>query len=326
MQAIICARFGPPETLELREVESRGPEAGEVRVAVAAAGVNFPDTLIIEGKYQVKPDLPFSPGSEIAGTVVEVGPEVEGFAVGDPVMGTIGYGAFREEVTAAADHFLVRPSWMDPAVAAGFSMTYGTSMHALKQRARLQPGETLLVLGTAGGVGIAAVEIGKAMGARVIAAASSSAKLEAARKAGADETIDYSQFPLKEQVKELTGGQGADVVYDPVDGDLFEQALRATAWEGRVLVVGFASGSIPRPPVNLTLLKGCAIVGVYYGAFRKRQPQANAENFEELFAWCKAGRLNPLVSRTLPLKDAPEALREVAGRRAIGKIVLVTGR
>jgi NADPH2:quinone reductase len=325
IRAIMCSRWGTPDELEIEILSGVAPGPGQVLVAVEAAGVNFPDTLIIQGKYQVKPDFPFSPGSEIGGVVKAVGPDVEGFAVGDPVMAMIGFGGFREEVIVEVSLLMKRPPTMDAVIGAGFTMTYGTSMHALKQRARLRRGETLLVLGAGGGVGLAAVEIGKAMGAKVIAAASSAAKLEAARAAGADALIDYAREPLRDRVKEITGGAGADVVYDPVGGDLFEQALRVTAWEGRVLVVGFASGTIPRPPVNLALLKGCAIVGVYFGAFRKQQPEENRRNFAELFDYYEGGLLKPLIGRTMPLEHVADALKLVSGRKAVGKVVLLTG-
>ncbi|MDX8443347.1 NADPH:quinone oxidoreductase family protein [Mesorhizobium australafricanum] len=325
MRAIVCSELGPPERLKLETLSDVLPGPGQVLVAVEAAGVNFPDTLIIEGKYQIKPEVPFSPGGELSGVVKCVGADVEGFAPGDPVMAMTAYGAFREEVVVNASVLMKRPTSMDAVVAAGFTMTYGTSMHALKQRAGLRPGETLLVLGAGGGVGLAAVEIGKAIGARVIAAASSAEKLAAARAAGADELVNYSEQSLKDRVKELTGGSGADVVYDPVGGELFEQALRATAWEGRVLVVGFASGMIPKPPVNLALLKGCSIVGVFFGGFHARQPDDNRRNFDELFEFHKAGLLKPLIDHTMPLERAAEALRLVSERKVIGKIVLLMG-
>lgn len=325
MRAIVCSELGPPEKLTLEALPSAMPGPGQVLVAVEAAGVNFPDTLIVEGKYQIKPEMPFSPGGELAGVIKSVGAGVEGFVPGDRVMAMTGYGAFREEVVVEASSLMQRPASMDAVVAAGFTMTYGTSMHALKQRAGLRRGETLLVLGAAGGVGLAAVEIGKAMGARVIAAASSAEKLQAARVAGADALIDYSEQSLKDKVKELTGGSGADVVYDPVGGEHFEQALRATAWQGRVLVVGFASGVIPKPPVNLALLKGCAIVGVFFGGFHAKQPEVNRRNFDELFEFHRAGFLKPLIGHTMPLEQAAEALRLVSERKVIGKVVLLTG-
>ena len=326
MRAVICNELGPPEKLVVEERRSPVPGAGEVRVAVEAAGVNFPDTLIIQGKYQHKPALPFSPGSEVTGIVDAVGEGVASFKVGDAVLGVIGVGGFAEQAVVPAEHLLRRPASMSPVTAAGFAMTYGTSMHALKQRADLKPGETLLVLGAGGGVGLAAVEIGAAMGARVIAAASSAEKLAIARAAGASDLIDYGKSSLRERLKDLVGSEGVDVVYDPVGGDLFEQALRSTALEGRVLVIGFASGTIAKVPMNLPLLKGCAIVGVSLGGFRRRHPETNAANFAQLFAWHAEGRLKPHVSLTLPMSKAAEALTMLGDRSAVGKIVLTMGR
>lgn len=324
MRAVLCKSYGPPENLVVTDVE-RGPlGAGEVRVHVEACGVNFPDTLIIEGKYQVKPEMPFSPGGEVAGTVSEVADDVTDFRVGDTVIGMTGWGGFAEEVIVKPDRLLKRPLEMDVVTAAGFSMTYGTSMHALKQRAALQPGETLLVLGASGGVGLAAVELGKLMGARVIAAASSAEKLKVAREYGADELINYREESLKARVKALTDGRGADVIYDPVGGnDLFDQAVRAINWKGRLLVVGFASGEIPKLPMNLVLLKGCQIVGVFWGSFKEREPEASADNYRQLFQWCVEGRIKPHVGATYPLEEAPRALRAMLERKAVGKIVLV---
>ena len=326
MSAVVCNQFGPPETLVVEDRHVRPPGPGEVRVKVEAAGVNFPDTLIIEGKYQVKPDLPFSPGSEFAGIVDALGEGVMELQVGTPVIGVVMYGGFAEEIVASASMLMPRPASMDAVTGAGFSMTYGTSMHALTQRARLRPGETLLVLGASGGVGLAAVEIGKAMGATVIAAASSPEKLEVARAAGADHLVNYATMSLKDAVKELTKGKGVDVVYDPVGGNLLEKALRATGWGGRVLIVGFASGTIPRVPANLPLLKGCSLVGVHFGPFYSGHRQANRQNFDQLFAWFEQGKLKPLISRTLDLSDAVEALNILTSRSAIGKIVLTTSR
>ncbi len=320
MKAVLCRQFGAP--LVIDDVEPRPLEAGEVRVAVAACGINFPDTLIIEGKYQFRPDLPFSPGGEIAGEVMEVGPEVAGYAVGDPVIAVTLWGGFAEQVIATPMQLMHRPASMDPVTAAAFSMTYGTSYHALKQRAALKPGETLLVLGAAGGVGLAAVELGREMGARVIAAASSEEKLSLAREYGASETIDYAQGSLRDRIKALTGGRGVDVIYDPVGGDLGLEAVRGLAWNGRLLIVGFASGSIQQIPANLPLLKGAAAVGVFWGAFREKQPDIEAENFRQLFAWYGEGRLKPLISETFPLERAAEALSALSGRKAMGKLVL----
>ncbi|WP_339462426.1 NADPH:quinone oxidoreductase family protein [Pseudomonas sp. EA_105y_Pfl2_R69] len=322
MKAVLCKAFGPAETLVLEEIASPEAKKNEVLLHVHAAGVNFPDTLIIEGKYQFKPPFPFSPGGEAAGVVAAVGEKVSHLKVGDRVMALTGWGSFAEEVAVPGYNVMPIPASMDFASAAAFGMTYGTSMHALKQRANLQPGETLLVLGASGGVGLAAVEIGKAMGAKVIAAASSAEKLEVARAAGADELINYSDSNLKDEVKRLTGGQGADVIYDPVGGDLFDAAIRSIAWNGRLLVVGFASGRIPELPVNLALLKGAAVVGVFWGSFAQRQPQDNAANFQQLFAWHAEGKLKPLVSQTFPLEKAGEAIDTLGQRKAVGKVVV----
>ena len=322
MKAVLCKAFGPAETLVLEEVASPEAKKNEVLLEVHAAGVNFPDTLIIEGKYQFKPPFPFSPGGEASGVVTAVGEKVSHLKVGDRVMALTGWGSFAEEVAVPGYNVMPIPASMDFASAAAFGMTYGTSMHALKQRANLQPGETLLVLGASGGVGLAAVEIGKAMGAKVIAAASSAEKLEVAKAAGADELINYSESNLKDEVKRLTGGQGADVIYDPVGGDLFDAAIRSIAWNGRLLVVGFASGRIPELPVNLALLKGAAVVGVFWGAFAQRQPQDNAANFQQLFAWHAEGKLKPLVSQTFPLAQAAEAINMLGQRKAVGKVVV----
>ena len=322
MKAVLCKAFGPADSLVLEEIASPEAKKNEILLEVHAAGVNFPDTLIIEGKYQFKPPFPFSPGGEAAGVVKAVGEKVSHLKVGDRVMALTGWGSFAEEVAVPGYNVIPVPASMDFASAAAFGMTYGTSMHALRQRANLQPGETLLVLGASGGVGLAAVEIGKAMGARVIAAASSAEKLEVAKAAGADELIDYSASSLKDEVKRLTGGQGADVIYDPVGGDLFDQAIRSIAWNGRLLVVGFASGRIPELPVNLCLLKGAAVVGVFWGSFAQRQPQDNAANFQQLFAWHAEGKLKPLVSQTFPLEQAADAINHLAQRKAVGKVVV----
>ncbi|OLU20651.1 NADPH:quinone oxidoreductase [Pseudomonas sp. PA1(2017)] len=323
MKALLCKAFGPAETLVLEAVDSPSPKGNEVLIEVQAAGVNFPDTLIIEGKYQFKPPFPFSPGGEVAGVVSTVGDKIANLKAGDRVMALTGWGGFAEQVAAPAYNVLPVPASMDLTTAAAFGMTYGTSMHALRQRAGLKPGETLLVLGAAGGVGLAAVEIGKAMGARVIAAASSAEKLEVARNAGADELIDYSEQSLKDEVKKLTNGQGVDVIYDPVGGPLFEEAFRCMAWNGRFLVVGFAAGGgIPALPANLPLLKGAALVGVFWGSFAQRQPADNADNFRQLFAWHAEGKLKPLVSQTFPLERGGEAIDALGQRKAVGKLVV----
>ncbi|MDH4570399.1 NADPH:quinone oxidoreductase family protein [Pseudomonas sp. BN414] len=322
MKAVLCKAFGPADTLVLEEVASPEPKKNEILIDVHAAAVNFPDTLIIEGKYQFKPPFPFSPGGEAAGVVAAVGEKVSHLKPGDRVMALTGWGSFAEQVAVPSYNVMPIPKGIDFNSAAAFGMTYGTSMHALKQRANLQAGETLLVLGASGGVGLAAVEIGKAMGARVIAAASSAEKLEVAKAAGADALINYSEESLKDRVKELTGGQGADVIYDPVGGDLFDAAVRSINWNGRLLVVGFASGRIPELPVNLALLKGASVVGVFWGSFAQRQPQDNLANFQQLFAWYAEGKLKPLVSQTFPLERASDAINALATRQAVGKVVV----
>ncbi|ANC84118.1 NADPH:quinone oxidoreductase family protein [Pseudomonas putida] len=323
MKAVLCKTLGPARNLVLEEVASPLPKKNEILLDVQAAGVNFPDTLIIEGKYQFQPPLPFSPGGEAAGVVAAVGEKAGAFKVGDRVMALTGWGAFAEQVAVPFYNVLPIPASMDFTTAAAFGMTYGTSMHALRQRGQLQAGETLLVLGASGGVGLAAVEIGKAMGARVIAAASSAEKLAVAKAAGADELIDYSQANLREEIKRLTSGQGVDVIYDPVGGELFEQAVRGLAWNGRLLVVGFASGSIPQLAANLVLLKGAAVLGVFWGAFAQRQPEDNAANFHQLFAWHAEGKLKPLVSQTYPLEEAGAAIEKLGQRQAVGKLVVL---
>lgn len=323
MKAVLCKAFGPADTLVIEEAAAPVAKKNEVVLDVHAAGVNFPDTLIIEGKYQFKPPFPFSPGGEAAGVVASVGEGVSHVKPGDKVMSLTGWGAFAEQVAVPAYNVMPMPEGMEFTQAAAFSMTYGTSMHALKQRANLQPGETLLVLGASGGVGLAAVEIGKAMGARVIAAASSPEKLEVARKAGADELINYSTESLKDRLKELTEGKGVDVIYDPVGGQFFEEAFRSIAWNGRFLVVGFAAGGgIPALPANLPLLKGASLVGVFWGSFAQRQPKDNLANFQQLVAWFQEGKLKPLVSQTYPLEQTADAINHLANRRAVGKVVV----
>jgi NADPH:quinone reductase len=323
MKAVLCREYGPPESLVIEEVPSPVPGPGEVVVTVKAASLNFPDVLIIQNKYQVKPPLPFSPGSEMAGIVKEVGAGVTNVKPGDRVMSVTGYGAFAEEVKTDAKRLLPIPKGMDDVAAAAFPLTYGTSDHALSDRGQLKRGETLLVLGAAGGVGIAAIEIGKAIGAHVIACASSDEKLAVCRAHGADATINYTSGDLREQIKQLTDGRGADVVYDAVGGPYTEPALRSIAWRGRLLVVGFAAGEIPKIPLNLTLLKGCSIVGVFWGDFARREPEVFAARVRQLDAWYQAGLLKPHVSDTMPLERAREALARMASRQVKGKIVLV---
>jgi len=326
MKAVVCKKHGPPETLVVEEVPSPPVGKGQVRIAVRAAGVNFPDTLIIENKYQFKPPLPFTPGGEVAGEVTEVGEGVTNAKIGDRVIAMLGWGGFAEEVVTEAARTMPVPEGMDYAAAAGFTMTYGTSLYGLKQRGKLQPGETLLVLGAAGGVGLTAVEIGKLMGARVIAAASSDDKLELCRQYGADDVINYATENLKERTKALTDGHGADVIYDAVGGDAFDQAIRAINWNGRFLIIGFASGRIPELPVNLALLKGCSVVGVFWGAFTGREPAENARNLAELGRWYAEGKIKPYVCATYPLERVGEALQAILDRKAKGKIILTTAR
>jgi NADPH2:quinone reductase len=326
MRAVVCRRLGPPETLEVADVPAPSPAPGEALVDVHGCGVNFPDTLIIEGRYQFKPELPFSPGSEIAGTVAALGDGADGVAVGDRVMGMLGWGGFAEQVAAPASALVPVPDEMDLVTASGFTLAYATSYHALVDRGRLQEDETLLVLGAAGGVGLAAVQLGAALGARVIAAASTDAKLALCREHGAAETVNYATEDLRGRLKELTGGRGADVVYDPVGGALSEPALRSIAWRGRFLVVGFAAGDIPRIPLNLTLLKGCEIVGVFAGAFMERQPEDAARNAAALNDLWSSGRIRPVVSATYPLEEAARALQDIAARTVTGKVVVTTER
>ncbi len=323
MKAIVCKSFGPPESLVYEEVQPQSMGKSAVRVAVKAVGVNFPDTLIIQGKYQFRPDPPFTPGGEFAGEIIEVGADIKHLRPGDHVAGVITWGAYAEQLVAPAGAAMPIPKGMDFNSAAAFPMIYGTSYHALKQRADLKAGETLLVLGAAGGVGLAAVQLGKIMGARVIAAAGSDEKLAICKQHGADELINYTEGNLKEQVKKLTGGKGADVIYDPVGGDLFDQCMSCINWNGRILVVGFASGTIPSLAINRALLKGCSVVGVFWGQFVMKEPQLNMANFVQLFQWYTEGRLSPPVSRTYPLAQAAEAMNDLLARKTTGKLILV---
>ena len=322
MKAIRCIKYGPPSSLVLEEMTSLKPGVKEVVVSVKACGINFPDTLIIQGLYQLKPELPFTPGSDIAGVIKEVGEGVVHLKKGDEVFGFVAYGALAEEVIVPSNACFPKPKKMDYPVAASFMMAYGTSYHALKDRSKLKEGETLLVLGAAGGVGLAAVELGKLMGARVIAAASTDEKLELCVAYGADETINYSKMDLKATIKELTGGKGADVIYDPVGGEYSETAFRAIAWNGRFLVVGFAAGTIPKMPLNLPLLKGASIVGVFWGGFAIGNPKANMENTKALMQWYKEGKIKPHIHRIYKLEDTPQALEEMMNRKVKGKLVV----
>ncbi len=324
MKAIRCHAYGPPDTLLLEEVAPPALRAGQALISVRAAGVNFVDALCMQGTYQIKPALPFIPGMDVAGIVAAVSEGVTSVAPGDRVACLAGIGGgFAEQVAVAADRLAHIPVNMDFATGAGFLLTYSTSLYALENRGRLRPGETLLVLGAAGGVGLAAVDLGKAMGARVIAAASSTAKLDQCRAMGADAVINYDTEDLKERVQALTSGAGADVIYDPVGGKYAETALRTSAWKGRYLVVGFANGTIPRIPLNLTLLKGCEIVGVDWGQFSARFPEQAAPVLARLMQLFEARRITPCVTQTYPFARAADALNDLLARKVIGKAVLL---
>jgi NADPH:quinone reductase len=322
MKAVLCKALGPPADLKLQDLPSPEPGPQEAVVAVKAAGLNFFDTLIIEGKYQFKPDPPFSPAAEFAGIVKTVGEAVQTVRPGDRVMGYCGWGAAREEIAVAASALAPIPASISFEEAAGLIVTYGTTYHALHDRARLRSGETVAVLGASGGVGQAAIELGKAMGARVIACASSDDKLAVCRSLGADAVVNYSQGSLRDILKELTDGRGVEVVYDPVGGTLSEAALRATAWEGRFLVIGFASGTIPKIPLNLVLLKGCQIVGVVWCDHVAREPDKHRANMAKLAELCGAGRIRPRIDRLFPLEEAAAALGVLSRREARGKVIL----
>jgi len=322
MKAVLCKQFGPPESLVIEDIPSPKPGAGEAVITMKAASLNFPDVLVIQNKYQFKPPLPFSPGSELAGIVKEVGPEVKNVKPGDKVIAFTTYGAFAEEVKTEALRLIPMPKGMSFETGAAFLLTYGTSDHALRDRGQLKAGETLLVLGAAGGVGLAAIEIGKALGARVIACASTDDKLAVCKEHGADEGINYATEDLRERIKTLTGGKGVDVVYDSVGGPYSEPAFRSIAWRGRLLVVGFAAGDIPKLPLNLALLKGASIVGVFWGDFARREPKAFAESIGQLGRWYAEGKLKPHVSQTFPLAKAVDALKLMAARQVKGKVVL----
>ena len=322
MKALLCKQFGPPETLVVENIEDLHAQKGQVVIGVKACGVNFPDTLIIEGKYQFKPPFPFSAGGEVAGVIKEIGEDVTHLKVGDDVFALTGWGGFAEEVVIGASRVFKMPPNMDYATAASLMYTYGTSYHALKDRANLQPNETLLVLGAAGGVGLAAVNLGRIMGARVIAAASTDEKLELCKQYGATDLINYSTQDLRTRLKEITGG-GVDVVYDPVGGDYTEPALRSMNWKGRYLVIGFASGPIPSLPMNLPLLKGCSVNGVFWGSFAEREPKANFQNVMELIGFYNKGELVPYIQKTFSLEETPQALYDMLNRKVMGKLVVV---
>jgi len=322
MKAILCRELGGPERLELADIPEPAPGEGEVRIKVSVAGLNFFDTLMLAGKYQFRPPLPFSPGAECAGMIEALGRGVTGWRIGERVASFPGFNCCREQVVVRADRLLAVPEGIGDEQAAGLIVTYGTSLHALKDRARLEPGETLAVLGAAGGVGLAAVEIGRAMGARVIACASSQEKLALAREHGAEMTLDYAREDLKEGLRRLTEGKGVDVIYDPVGGDLSEAALRAVAWQGRFLVVGFAAGSIPKMPLNLVLLKGCDIRGVFWGSFVERDMEAHRANMARVFSWTLEKRLSAHVDAVFELADTAAALGVIARREAKGKVLV----
>lgn len=324
MKAVLCREYGPPSLLRVEEMAHPVPAAGQVLLRVEACGVNFPDTLIIQGRYQQKPAMPFVPGGEICGVVTALGEGVSAPAIGTRVAAVITYGGFAEAVAIDAAKAIPVPDGVAPDAAAALCLAYGTVLHALEDRGALKRGETLLVLGASGGVGMAAIQIGRLLGARVIAAASSAAKLEACRSIGADGLLDYSAEGWRDQLRTLTDGRGPDVVFDPVGGPFTEPALRSIAWRGRYLVVGFAAGEIPRIPLNLALLKNCAITGVFYGEYARREPEGNRALLARLFAWVAEGRLEPAITARLPLERASEALDALAGRHATGKLVLVT--
>jgi NADPH2:quinone reductase len=323
MKALLCTEFGPAEKLIFQEINAPEPKENEVLIKVAACSANFPDTLIIENKYQFKPELPFSPGGEVAGVILKIGENVKKLSIGQRVFALCGWGGFAEEVCVGTDRVFALPDYMDFVTGASLMYNFGTSYHALKNRAHLQKGETLLVLGAAGGVGLAAVELGKLMGANVIAAASTDQKLNICKEKGADFVINYETEDLREKIKEYTQGKGVDVVYDPVGDKYAEPALRSMAWKGRYLVVGFAGGEIPKLPFNLALLKGCSIVGVFWGQFSKLQPIENMENILELAQWFKEGQLKPHIFKKYSLADSAQALVDLRERKVVGKAVVI---
>ncbi len=321
MRAVICSEFGPLSKLVVSELTDPQPAAREVLVRVAAAGLNYADALMAQGRYQASPPRPFSPGMELAGTVAAVGAEVDELRVGEPVMATVQFGAFAELCVAPVERVLRRPAALPPDVVAAALVTYGTTVHALRHRASLEPGETVLVLGAAGGVGTAAIDVARLMGARVIAAASSPEKLEVCRRLGADATIDYVREDLRTRLRELTGERGVDVVFDAIGGPQAEVALRATGWGGRHLVVGFAAGAIPRIPLNLPLLMERTILGVFCGEWTRRNRRAADEMYEEIAGWIASGRLSPSITARLTLDEIPRGLEDLTLRRVVGKLV-----
>lgn len=323
MKAIVCIEFGLPEKLQFSELPDPIPASNQILIEVEACGVNFPDVLIIQNKYQFKPELPFAPGGEVAGKILAIGDQVQGFQIGQAVLALCGWGGFAEKVVVDADRVFPLPPGLSAEVAATTLYTYGTSYYALKDRANLQPGETLLVLGAGGGVGLAAVELGKLMGAKVIAAASSEEKLALCREKGAELTINYETEDLKSRIKELTDGNGVDVVYDPVGGKFTEPALRGMAWKGRYLIVGFATGEIPQISMNLPLLKGCSIMGVFWGQFSKVEAKESFQNIRQLVTWIQEEKIKQHIGRAYSLEEAPQALQAILDRKMLGKGVVV---
>lgn len=323
MKAVVCEAWGLPDTLKVKELQDPQPGPGQVVIDVQAAGVNFPDVLIVQGKYQFRPELPFVPGSEVSGVIRSVANDVTTFKAGDKVIAFVPTGGFGQQLLAPAQALIPMPPNMDFDTAAAITLTYGTSYHAIVDRAKLKNGENMLILGAAGGVGLAAIEIGKALGARIIACASTDEKLEVCRQHGADVLINYSKEDLREAVKAATGGKGADVIYDPVGGDFAEPAFRSIAWGGRYLVVGFANGEIPKLPLNLTLLKGASLVGVFWGEFTKRDPKGNMSNMRQLLQWLQEGQIKPRISGRYKLEEAAQALNDMAARKVTGKVIVL---
>ncbi len=325
MKALQCIAFGLPESLLLQEIQTPTIKTNQVLIEVKACGVNFPDALIIQNKYQFKPDLPFSPGGEVSGIILETGANVTHLKIGDRVLALCGWGGFAEKVAVDANRVFPIPPDMDFITAAATLYNYGTSYHALKDRGLLKAGETLLVLGAAGGVGIAAIELGKRMGANVIAAASSDAKLALCKEKGADHLINYSTEDLRARIKEITGDKGVDVVYDPVGGKLAEQALRSIAWKGRYLIIGFASGDIPQIPFNLALLKGCSVLGVFWGSFAEKEPKQSLQNLGEILQWLRAGKIKQHIHHIYPLDEAAKSISDIMHRKVMGKAIVKVG-
>ena len=322
MKAIVCNEWCKPEDLKVSEIKNPTLDDNSVRVEIYASGVNFPDVLIVQGKYQYKPPFPFSPGSEVAGIISEIGKNVKSLKVGDRIMAVTGHGAFAEEICVPEDKITLVPESMDFITAASMSLTYGTSSYALFQRANIKENDVVLIHGATGGVGITAIEISKAVGAKVIATASTDEKLKIAKEYGADFCINYSQNEFKDKVKEYTDGKGANIIYDPVGGDVFNQSLRCIAWNGIILVIGFASGTIASAPTNLPLLKNCSIVGVFWGAWREREPNGHNVNMEKILKWWKENKVKPKVSKVFNLEDTKYALQALINREVIGKAVI----